>query len=309
MQKPLAPRATGAADAAPLNGRLVGYGCALLAVTIWGAWIVSTRHAVHGHLPPATVGWLRFIVPATMLAPAWLRVGPWPKRGLVPFLFCFFGAGGIFFLVVANAMRFVPAADVGPLLPGTMPLVVAVISVLVFREWLGTARAVGFICIALGVVTLSGRGLFEPEDGAWRGHLLLLCGATMWAGYTLAFRRTGMKATEVVGLIGLWSVLILTPTGLPGVVTAVREGYGAEVLFQLLMQGLLSGVVALVAFGIAIERLGSSRAAAFTGLVPALAALIAVPVLGEHPDTAAIIGVIGTGVGVALASGAFSRSR
>lgn len=131
----------------------------------------------------------------------------------------------------------------------------------------------------------------------------------MWAGYTLAFRRTGMRATETVGLIGLWSTIILTPLGLPGVIDAVSAGYGREVLIQLVVQGLLSGVVALVAFGIAIERLGSSRAAAFTGLVPALAALIAVPVLGEHPDMAAMIGVVATGFGVALASGAFNRVR
>lgn len=309
MEKPIHPAAAGAALEPSLRDRLVGIGCALLAVSIWGAWIVSTRHAVHGHLPPATVGWLRFVVPAVLLAPAWWRVGLWPKRGLGPFALCFLGAGGIFFLVVANAMRFVPAADVGPLLPGTMPLIVALISVFVFRERLGRLRAIGFICIALGVLTLGGRGVLAHEDGAWRGHALLLTGALMWSGYTLAFRRTGMKPTEIVGLTGVWSIAILTPFGLPGVIDALQQGYGREVLFQLLMQGLLSGVVALVAFGVAIERLGSTRAAAFTGLVPALAAIIAVPALGEHPDLAAIIGVVATGIGVTLASGAFRAGR
>jgi drug/metabolite transporter (DMT)-like permease len=310
MSDCLTPAATGTAADKAFADRLIGIGCALLAISIWGAWIVSTRHAVHGHLPPATVGWLRFIVPATVLAPAWIKVGFWPRReNFRPFLACFLGAGAIFFLVVANAMRFVPAADVGPLLPGTMPLIVAMVSVFFLKERLGLSRALGFGCIALGVVTLGGRGVLFPEDGAWRGHLLLLCGATMWAGYTLAFRRTGMRATETVGLIGLWSTILLTPFGLPGVIDAVSAGYGREVLIQLFVQGLLSGVVALVAFGIAIERLGSSRAAAFTGLVPALAALIAVPVLGEHPDMAAMIGVVATGLGVALASGAFNRAR
>jgi len=310
MSDCLTPAAAPAAAGNAFADRLIGIGCALTAIAIWGGWIVSTRHAVHGHLPPVTVGWLRFVVPAVVLAPAWLRIGIWPRRGgFWPFFACFLGAGSFFFLVVANAMRFVPAADVGPLLPGTMPLIVALVSVLVFKEWLGMARAVGFACIALGVVTLGGRGVLFPEDGAWRGHLLLLTGAAMWAGYTLAFRRTGMKATETVGLVGLWSTFILTPAGLPGVVHAVSDGYGREVLVQLVIQGLLSGVVALVAFGIAIEKLGSSRAAAFTGLVPALAALIAVPVLGEHPDGAAIVGVVATGFGVALASGAFGRAR
>ncbi len=90
-------------------------------------------------------------------------------------------------------------------------------------------------------------------------------------------------------------------------IEAINQGYWHEVVFQLFIQGLGSGVVALVLFATAIERLGSSRAAAFTGLVPALAAAIAIPMLGEHPDTAAIIGVVGTGIGVALASGALQR--
>ena len=306
-----APPLDGAAAlaASQRRDRLVGAALALFAVAIWGGWIVSTRHAVAGHLTPAAVGWLRFVVPALVLAPWWLKVGLWPRGRLVPFLFCFMGSGGLFFLVVANAMRFVPAADVGPLLPGTMPLIVAAVSVLAFKERLGWLRAAGFACIALGVLTLGGRGLINSGDGAWRGHLLLLTGAALWAGYTLAFPRTRMDARELVGLIGLWSCILLTPFGVPGVVAAVREGHSAEVLQLVLVQGVGSGVVALVAFGLAIEKLGSSRAAAFTGLVPALAAGLAVPLLGEHPDMAATIGILATGIGVVLASGALRPGK
>ncbi|HSI40434.1 MAG TPA: DMT family transporter [Xanthobacteraceae bacterium] len=297
------------APAAQRRDRLIGTASALLAIGIWGLWIVSTRHAVTGHLSPAALGWLRYIVPAVVLAPAWRRVGPWPRRGLVPFLFCFFGSGVLFFLLVGNAMRFAPAADVGPLLPGTMPLIVALVSVLWFGERLGRLRWIGFACIALGVLVLGGRGIAMPADGAWRGHVLLLSCAVLWAGYTLMFPRTGFSATETVGLIGLWSVVLLTPVGLPGVIAAVQDGYGVEVLLQLLVQGVGSGVVALIAFGTAIARLGSSKAAAFTGLVPALAALLAVPLLGEHPDAAALFGIIASGAGVALASGAIAARR
>lgn len=290
-------------EAAARRDRLLGIGAALFAVSIWGAWIVATRHAVSGHLPPAAAGWLRFVVTAVVLAPAWWRVGLIPRYGRIPFLFCFMGSGVCFFLVVGNAMRFVPAADVGPLLPGTMPLVVAIILVAFFNERLGRWRAVGFACIALGVLALGGRGILESHDGSWKGHLLLVTGAIMWSGYTIAFPRAGMSSAEIVGLIGVWSLVLLTPFGLPPLIAALQAGEGLEVLVQLGIQG-VGALVALLAFGVAIEKLGSSRAAAFTGLVPPLAALIAVPVLGEHPDTAAIIGIVATGLGVALASGA-----
>jgi drug/metabolite transporter (DMT)-like permease len=292
-------------EAAARRDRLIGIGAALFAVSIWGAWIVATRHAVSGHLPPAAAGWLRFVVTAVVLAPAWWRVGLIPRTGRIPFLFCFLGSGVCFFLVVGNAMRFVPAADVGPLLPGTMPLVVAIILVTFFGEKLGPLRVIGFACIALGVLALGGRGILEAHDGSWKGHLLLVTGAVMWSGYTIAFPRAGMSSAEIVGLIGIWSLILLTPFGLPPLIAAVQAGLGLEVLVQLGIQG-VGALVALLAFGVAIEKLGSSRAAAFTGLVPPLAALIAVPVLGEHPDAAAITGIVATGLGVALASGAVS---
>ncbi len=130
----------------------------------------------------------------------------------------------------------------------------------------------------------------------------------MWSGYTIAFPRAGMSSAEIVGLIGMWSLIILTPFGLPPLIAAFHAGEGLEILVQLGIQG-VGALVALLAFGVAIEKLGSSRAAAFTGLVPPLAALIAVPVLGEHPDAAAITGIVATGLGVALASGAISLRR
>lgn len=291
--------------------RLIGIAGALVAVSIWGGWIVATRHAVSGHLPPVAVGWLRFVVTAVVLAPWWWRVGIFPRRNLLPFLFCFTGSGVVFFLVVGNAMRFVPAADVGPLLPGTLPLVVALILVFGFRERIGRLRRIGFAFIALGVVALAGRSLFQTimsGGDAWRGDLLLLTGATLWAGYVVAFPRTGMSTPEVLGVTGLWSIILLTPFGLPPLVDAIGAGHGWEVVLQFAMQG-VAALVALLAFGVALERLGGSRAAAFTGLVPPLAALIAVPALGEHPDAAAIAGIIASSLGVALASGAFERRR
>jgi drug/metabolite transporter (DMT)-like permease len=70
------------------------------------------------------------------------------------------------------------------------------------------------------------------------------------------------------------------------------------------IQGVFSGILGLVLYGIAVARLGASKAAAFAALAPGMAALIAIPVLGEIPDMASIAGIVATSIGVALASGA-----
>jgi drug/metabolite transporter (DMT)-like permease len=52
---------------------------------------------------------------------------------------------------------------------------------------------------------------------------------------------------------------------------------------QIIIHGVLSGIVAVFAFGRAVELLGPPRAAAFPALVPAVAILVGIPVTGEWP--------------------------
>lgn len=288
---------------------LLGWAAALATVTIWAVWMIATRHAVTHDLKPAAVGLLRFAVPALVLAPVVWRKGLFPK-GLSPLAgLGLLGSGAPFFLVVASGMQFAPAAEIGPLLPGTMPLFVALIGWAVFGERIDRLRLAGFALILVGVVCIGGIGLLHPEGGAWRGHLLLLTGACLWGVYTHAYRRSGLSALHAAALVGTWSVLLLAPFGTLTVVELVRGGLAGPVILQAFLQGLMSGVVGIVLYGFAIDRLGPSHAAAVSPLGPVLAALIAVPVLGEIPGLPALIGLAAASAGVLLASGVLTRAR
>ncbi|HEX2553678.1 MAG TPA: DMT family transporter [Microvirga sp.] len=294
----------------PARGRrLPAWLAALGTVVIWALWMVGTRHAVTHDLPPSAIGILRFGVPALVLAPFWWRTGLVPRR-LPPLVALgLLGSGAPFFLIVATGMRFAPAADVGPLLPGTMPLFVALIGLVLFGERLGRWRLLGFGLIALGIASIAGRGLLDSAGGAWRGHALLLAGAFLWGLYTHAYRRSGLSPAEGAALVGVWSVILLAPFGAPALAAALAQGLAGAVVVQALLQGALSGVAAIVLYGFAIDRLGASRAAAVSPLGPVLAALLAIPVLGEWPDAAAVFGLAAATLGVVLASGLLGRDK
>ncbi|MBA1155211.1 DMT family transporter [Microvirga mediterraneensis] len=295
----------------PLSGNrpaFVGWLVAFATVTIWAVWLVATRHAVTHDLKPAAVGLLRFGVPALLLLPISWRIGLFPKKlGLLKGI-GLLGSGAPFFFVVALGMQFAPAAEIGPLLPGTMPLFVAMIGWLVFGEHLGRARIAGFVLILIGALCIGGYGLLFAGNGAWRGHVLLLGGACLWGIYTHAYRRSGLSALEAAALIGMWSFLILLPLGAPSLVQALDHGLAGSVILQAIVQGFFSGVVGIVLYGLAIDYLGASRAAAVSPLSIVLAAVIAVPLLGEIPDAAALVGITLASVGVALASGVFGSA-
>jgi len=290
-----------------ISPRALGYLAIISAVTIWGAWVALTRYAVIGSLTPASVTLLRVGIPAPLLAPVLFRIGVWPKGKTIPFLFCLLGAGAPFLLIIGNGMRYAPTADVGPLVPGTMPLIVALLSVVIFKEKLGWARAIGFALCLAGVLTIAGRSIVSASGDTSFGHMLLIAAAFCWACYTVAFRHVGVTAIEMAALVSFWSAIAMLPFGIPPLLDAFDKGAYGDLAVQALIQGIGSGLVALVLYNIGIARLGASRAAAFVALVPALATVIAIPLLKEIPDAASIFGVVTTGLGVLLASGVLNE--
>jgi len=291
------------------HAHLVGYAALLTTVAIWGAWIVFTHQAVTHSLSPAAIALLRMIPPTILLAPAIRRAGIFARGRIVPLILCIIGAGTPFVLLTATGMQYASSADFAALVPGTMPLLVALLSALIFKERLGWLRVLGFVCCSVGVFAIAGRSIADADASTSFGHILLLLAALNYAVYTLAFRASGLTPIEATGIVAFWSLLMILPFGTMPVIEAIRAGHLHEVAFQLVLQGVLSGIIALVAFNTGIERLGASNGAAFVALVPVVATLLAIPILGEWPDLAAIVGVATTSLGVLLASGILTMAE
>jgi drug/metabolite transporter (DMT)-like permease len=286
---------------------LAGSLAALASVLVWSGWIVFTRHGVTTDMPPVTLGLLRYSIPALIMLPLLLRSGAalrkagWVKCGI---MIC--GSGAPFFLVCSKAMTIAPAAHVGVMLPGVMPMFVALFAFLLFGERYSGARVLGYGLVLAGVAALGGATLLEGGSGDWRGHALLLLSAVSWACFTLAFKRSGLTAWQAAALINAVSLVIMVA------IVAFQDGPRLwDIPWQTLAiqgfaQGILSGLLALAAYSYAVGVLGASKASAFVSLTPALTAMIAAVALHEWPDAVTIAAVLIVGAGVALASGVAS---
>jgi drug/metabolite transporter (DMT)-like permease len=288
------------------RSRWVGMAAALATVTIWAAWIALTRKGVTTSLSPVDVALLRYSVPSLVLLPVLRRIRPALKQaGTRRSLIMIAGSGAPFFLVCSTGMALAPAADIGTLLPGTMPLFVALFGFLFLRERIGALRLLGFALIFAGAVVVAVGGM--GHGSAWRGYPLLLGAASMWACYTLAFRRSGINAWQSAAIVNAGSILLLLPLLLFSGTSRLLDAPLHDILLQGVVQGLVSGLLALVCYGAAVRRLGASNAAAFAALAPGLAALFGVPLLGEIPSLLSLAAILVVGFGVALASGAIRR--
>ncbi|WP_454848791.1 DMT family transporter [Rhizobium binxianense] len=284
----------------------LGYAAGAVTVLIWSTWFLATRHSAATPLGSIDIGLIRFGIPALALSPVWLRMGLLPK-GLPLHLLAIMiaGCGAVFFLVTTLAIHSTPAASSGILLGGSMPLATALIGILLFRERPDITRIAGLAAIVAGVLILLARSLADAAL-PWTSFALLPAGAVLWASYTHAFRRSGLTALQASALIAVWSFLIMGALALVFGVSLPQAPL-PEIGLQVLSQGVLSGLVAMVAYGTAVRTLGGTQAAAFTALTPVFATLGGGLLLGEEIGIAEISAAIITGIGVALSTGIAAR--
>lgn len=284
----------------------LGAASALSVVLIWASWLISTRHSIGTDLKAIDLSLLRYGIPALLLAPFWLKTGLLP-RGVpkLPLALMVLGSGAPFFQVVAFGMRETPASAAGVLLPGVMPLATALIGVALLGERPDRMRRFGMAAIFLGALMLL-IGNITSGTLTWVSYVILPIGATLWAIYTHAFRRSGLSAFEGGALICIWSTIINIAL-LPFLESNILEAPLAETGLQAVTQGLLSGLLATLLYGTAVRSLGGTRAAAYTAVTPAAAAFGGALFLGEPLGVATIAAAVVTGLGVLLSTGVLSR--
>lgn len=288
----------------PLSTGL-GAASALSVVLIWAAWLISTRHSVGTSLSPLDLSLLRYGVPALILSPYWLRTGLWPRgmpKWTLALMVC--GSGAPFFQLVGFGMKATPASAAGVLLPGIMPLAAALIGILLLGERPDRMRKLGMLAILAGGVLLLADNLSSGRL-TWVSYVILPAGATLWAIYTHAFRKSGLSAFEGGALICIWSTIINLAL-IPFLGTHLLSVPIAEIAVPFVTQGLLSGLLATVLYGTAVRSLGGTQAAAYTAVTPVAAAIGGALLLGEPLGVVTIVATLVTGAGVLLSTGLLS---
>ena len=292
-----------------VRNTIVGVSLGAFAMTVWASWMIANRWGVTSSLSIWDITALRLAASGLLMLPIALRHGLAPGRiapgfkGVRLLVGMIAGAGIVYQLVSISGFAFVPISHGSVMLPGTMPLFVALFSFAILGERFAPSRLVGFALLPLGVLCLAWVGFMQGEPGEWRGQALFVFSAFLWAIYTLCMRASGMTAIDATAQVCVWSAILYLPFyAIFGGDGISRTGW-VEIAVQVVVQGVLSGVVALVAYNRALQLLGASRGAALSCLMPVIGTLLAIPVLGEWPAPLDWLGVAVIGAGVYLAAG------
>ena len=282
---------------------------ALAAVTLWGISFVATRAALT-EISPIPLVFTRFALGTAFLLTLLafrrrLEIPPreyWPSLAAMGFL-------GIFLhqMLQAHGLTLTTAVHTGWLI-GLIPIWSALLSVVVLREKLGSAKVAGLLLGFAGaalVVTrgkLSGGLLALPTT---RDDLLILASTVNWAVYSVVGRRTlarlgSARATAFAMLAG-WAMLaplFFLRAGWTEYARLSPAGWAAIGFLGIGCSGL--GYLFWYA---ALEKLETSRVAAFLYLEPLVTLAAAVVLLGEPVHATTVVGGLIVLAGVFLVSG------
>ncbi|AVQ83573.1 MULTISPECIES: DMT family transporter [unclassified Variovorax] len=281
-----------------------GVFAALTAALIGSAWQLVSRHGVTTTLGPMELVLLRYGIPALLLSPLWLGKGlvP-PKASRLALVLLVIGGGLPFGLLVLAGARWAPASHMGIFMAGSLPLFTAIGARLHKGQKVGGIRLLGLGCIAVGIALFATDSL---RDGSldWRGDLLFLSAAVLWAVHSLAFAHCDFTPWQGTAFVNGWSTLLLLPllgtVGAPRLLTAPWT----DVAIQAVMQGVVAGLLGLMVYMLAVARLSAARASLSAALVPVLTTLGAAACMNE-PITGEVLLALALVVpGIVLASGA-----
>lgn len=285
------------------RARWIGFVWAALSVTIFSGWFVVTRFGITRELRIWDIAALRFGIGAVLLAPAVLRRGSrlpiaaWGEGLIFALLW-----GVPFVLLVALGLKFTSAAQAAAIAPTLMPVFAGLFAWGFLRERQGRLRWLGYAAIVIGLACLIGAGAAAHGAPSPMGIAALAAAAAMWAIYTLLFRRSGLTPIQSAALICLWSAALFLPAYLFLGLSRFSLASPGEIALQAIYQGVLMSGVALITYNRAVSLLGSAAATAIIALLPAVASILAIPVLGETPSPAECVSIVIIVLGVLLAS-------
>jgi drug/metabolite transporter (DMT)-like permease len=273
---------------------VIGSLCGIAAAAAWAAGFVVAKHGISIGFSPADLALHRFLWSGLVLMPVVLRAGirdlggiGWGRGFVVTIL-----SGPTQALLAYTGFILVPLGHGTTIQPATAALSGIVLAAIVLRERLSGSRILGGIAITAGLMVFGFESLMTIGAHGIGGDLLFFAAGVFWACFGILLRLWSISGTRVVAAVGAISVLIFAPLYflLAGYENIVRMGW-AENMLQIVVQGIIAGVLPIFLFARAVTLLGAGRAATFPALVPGFALVIGYLALGIIPSVAQVIGL------------------
>lgn len=234
---------------------------------------------------------------AALIALILLPFSPQPSWESAPYLAVSCALQVVYTVLVAKTYQVSDMSQTYPLMRGTAPLLVAVISVLALHDSLSPLAWIGIavICCAILLMAFNGRARSR------RGIVLALCNACFIAGYTLV-DGTGVRLSGTALGYTLWTFLMNGFCLLAWAMVARRREV-SHYMARHWKKGVLGGVGTMGSYGLALWAMTQAPLAIVAALRETsilFGALLAFFILKEHLRGLRILAICGIAAGAML---------
>lgn len=280
-----------------MTSRNMGYVYVAITMCIWGGFTITSRLNAIWHISAWDITALRFGLAFCILMPILIY-----KKDTAflfkkePFILAMLG-GVVYCLTSYSAFHYVPAAHAAIFLNGCIPLTTAVAAYLLFKEPFDKHT---WVSLSIMLCAISGMSfLMYRETGVafGFGDFLFFLSAVWWGIFTVLLKQWKLSAWHAMTGVAIWSAIVYIPVYLLFLPKNLADATFAHLAIQTVFHGIFVVMIATLAYIEAIKRLGAFQTGSIVTLAPFIAAIIAVPLLGESLSLAMICGLIGMGFG------------
>ena len=278
-----------------------------MAVLLWAGNFILGR-AFHNEIPPVALAFWRWVGAAllvTLPALPHLRrdrqalLRSWPAILLLSTL-------GIaaFNTLVYSGLQYTEAINAF-LLQSLMPVLIVLLSFMIFREKVTRLQCVGILVSLCGAVTIIARGDAEIllSLSINRGDLMVFTAIACYAGYTVMLRKRPQVHPLAFIATTFWlGSLILVPFYLWETLMVATLELKPTTMLVIGYVIVFPSIVSYLCYNRGVELVGANRAGLFIHLMPVFGSLMAVLFLGESFCWYHGVGILLIGAGIYLAT-------
>ncbi len=250
----------------------LGLALAVLATLAWATLPVALALALV-YVDSWTLTWFRFLVAALVLT-AWIQ-----KRGVLAvashrttrrlWLLLFVAAATLtanYMLFILGLERTTPA--VAQVLIQLAPVLMGLGGIWLFRERYSKSQWTGFGVLVIGLLVFSGRqfgSLSAGDPRLWKGGLLIVLAAIVWAVYALTQKQLlrDYSSVAVMAFIYVFATIVIFPATRPTTLFHL-----APLAWLIVAYCALNTLVAYSAFAESLNHWEASRVSAVLALTP-----------------------------------------
>lgn len=278
-----------------LSPTVRAYLAAVVVLCIWSGWITLSRMGVQTQLSPYDITFLRFGTAALLTLPFSIRYD-WSSVKWHRVLLVALGCGFPYTMFSFIGLKTIKAANAGVLVNGMLPVIGLFFILFWFKEKVSRTKVVAIFCLLLAnVMMMNWTSTFSSVY--IMGILALISAALVFSIYMAATRMWGYTMKDVIAFVPLVNAVLFLPVWLYFPSQILYTPF-ADVLLQVVYQGVVVSILALLLITYAVGRLGSGTMSIFLSYVPALTALLGYLFLQESLSSLEQMGIVLCSVGL-----------